>query len=336
MDDFSSSPLRGASVPRSDGAAQAEPPQQKTPLDDFRTWRYAVLRTISVPVPCLTSKVPLIGGRSAAELLVMGLAALILIVLIFSQSTFLDICIAICVILGLRNNILDLFFGVSFERAIYFHRFFGTIACILLWLHAILKSFDSLSGIGLLITVFLTSLLYLIKPYAFELFYYLHIMLYCSIIPLVIIHGAQFAAFASIAWALDLIVRYLITGKSVEAEIVPLSDGITQIRFKKNFSYSTGQFCFVRIPEIGFMEYHPFSLATAPQEEVTAFAVRASGDWTQRLCHLATSGPKKSLSIQIEGPYGRPSIDLDSGLYKVIGSEWLGYLMVTHVALIRL
>lgn len=317
MDDFSTSPLRGAAAPRSDQSAQIEI-KPKTPLDDFRTWRYAQLRAIAIPVPCLPVKVPLIGGRSAAELLIMGFTALIFIILVFSQKSFLDICIAICVVLALRNNILDLLFGISFERAIYFHRFFGVVACIMLWIHAILENFGNLSGIGLLITVFSTSLLYLIKPYIFELFYYLHIMLYCSIIPLTVIHGAPYTAFASIAWALDLIVRYLVTGKSIEAEIVPMSEGITQIRFKKNFDYAPGQFCFVRIPEIAFMEYHPFSFATAPLEEDTAFAIRSSGDWTKRLYDHAKNNPKKSLSVQIEGPFGRPSIDLDSGLYKVL------------------
>ncbi|MCC2096581.1 MAG: ferredoxin reductase family protein, partial [Hyphomicrobiales bacterium] len=63
-----------------------------------------------------------------------------------------------------------------------------------------------------------------------------------------------------------------------------------------------GQFAFVRAPEAGLSEPHPFTIASAPRPDGTlAFSVRALGGWTRDLPRALRAGTR----VQIEGPYGR-------------------------------
>jgi len=63
-----------------------------------------------------------------------------------------------------------------------------------------------------------------------------------------------------------------------------------------------GQFAFVRAPEAGLSEPHPFTIASAPRADGTlTLSVRALGGWTRRLPDALREG----MSVQVEGPYGR-------------------------------
>ena len=63
-----------------------------------------------------------------------------------------------------------------------------------------------------------------------------------------------------------------------------------------------GQFAFVRAPEAGLSEPHPFTIASAPRPDGTlAFSVRALGGWTRDLPRALRAGTR----VQVEGPYGR-------------------------------
>lgn len=100
--------------------------------------RYIIIRTVSCPVPFLTNDVPLIGGRSFAELLIMVAMAALFFVTAGSGSTESIIC-AMLVLFGLRNNVLAAIFGVSFERALYFHKWSGILAISVVIIHAVAK-----------------------------------------------------------------------------------------------------------------------------------------------------------------------------------------------------
>mgnify|MGYP001807039733 CR=1 FL=1 len=49
-----------------------------------------------------------------------------------------------------------------------------------------------------------------------------------------------------------------------------------------------GQYVFINIPGISWMEFHPFSLSSAPGENRVHLHVRVLGDWTRRLHTLAS------------------------------------------------
>lgn len=63
-----------------------------------------------------------------------------------------------------------------------------------------------------------------------------------------------------------------------------------------------GQFAFVRAPEAGLSEPHPFTIASAARPDGTlTLYIRALGGWTRRLPGALREG----MNVQVEGPYGR-------------------------------
>ncbi|MZQ91185.1 cytochrome C [Frigidibacter albus] len=63
-----------------------------------------------------------------------------------------------------------------------------------------------------------------------------------------------------------------------------------------------GQFAFLRAPEAGLAEPHPFTIASAPRADGSlSMSIRARGDWTRRLPGALHAG----MAVQLEGPYGR-------------------------------
>lgn len=65
--------------------------------------------------------------------------------------------------------------------------------------------------------------------------------------------------------------------------------------------HRAGQFLFVRFPNAGTLnESHPFTISSAPQEDVLRLTVKASGDFTRT---LLTDLKAKTDAI-VEGPYG--------------------------------
>lgn len=44
-----------------------------------------------------------------------------------------------------------------------------------------------------------------------------------------------------------------------------------------------GQYCYINIPEISVMEWHPFSITSSPYDDFISFHIEAAGDWTKAL-----------------------------------------------------
>jgi predicted ferric reductase len=77
--------------------------------------------------------------------------------------------------------------------------------------------------------------------------------------------------------------------------------------------HRAGQFLFVRFPNSGTLdESHPFTISSAPHEDVLRVTVKASGDFTRALFHDLKAGS----DAIVEGPYGM--FDYKSGGQKQI------------------
>lgn len=287
--------------------------------------RYFLIRLVSCPVPYLSAKIPVLGGRTFVEIGLM--VAVCIIVLKKSVKDFkkagkvLDYLMALMIVLGMRSNILTLMFGVSFDRAIYVHKLMGVLTMAVTVIHAL----NGLNDTGIVLLSFLCVLAasYLVKPFWFEMFYYSHIISFMIIAPISVIHDSksQYGGYMSAAWGLDLIFRHIIRGKRVdEADVAALPGDVVRITFPKSFDYDAGQYCFLRIGEVDPIEYHPMSISSAPDEENTTFHVRALGDWSHKLLERCASTPQWHPTVHIEGPYGNHTLDLHGDTYKVLNS----------------
>lgn len=52
---------------------------------------------------------------------------------------------------------------------------------------------------------------------------------------------------------------------------------------KTGFSMEIGQYVFLNCPAISYLEWHPFTLTSAPEENFFSVHIRAAGDWTEAL-----------------------------------------------------
>ncbi|XP_078544539.1 NADPH oxidase 1 [Lissotriton helveticus] len=79
---------------------------------------------------------------------------------------------------------------------------------------------------------------------------------------------------------------------------------------KKGFRMEVGQYIFINCPSISHLEWHPFTLTSAPEEDFFSVHMRSAGDWTENLNkafqELTPYGPK----IEVDGPFGTASEDV--------------------------
>ena len=91
--------------------------------------RYWCMRLVSCPVPGLKASVPIIGGRTLVEVICVAVLIFMAISLALPSNQgaghYGDFFGAATTILGLRNNLLQVLFGISYERALFWHKVMG-------------------------------------------------------------------------------------------------------------------------------------------------------------------------------------------------------------------
>ncbi|KAI0034013.1 NADPH oxidase isoform 1 [Vararia minispora EC-137] len=68
--------------------------------------------------------------------------------------------------------------------------------------------------------------------------------------------------------------------------------GAMELRIvKPSFKYVAGQWLFVQIPEVSKLQWHPFTITSAPEDPYVSVHIRQVGDWTQALGERVGAGP---------------------------------------------
>lgn len=68
-------------------------------------------------------------------------------------------------------------------------------------------------------------------------------------------------------------------------QVVSHPSGVLELCMKKrDFKMAPGQYVLIQCPSISTLEWHPFTLTSAPQEDFFSVHIRAAGDWTEALC----------------------------------------------------
>lgn len=70
---------------------------------------------------------------------------------------------------------------------------------------------------------------------------------------------------------------------------------------KKGFKMEVGQYIFMKCPSISHLEWHPFTLTSAPEEDHFSIHIRIVGDWTDAL-YKACGGDKSGVQDAWELP----------------------------------
>ncbi|XP_021387787.2 NADPH oxidase 3 [Lonchura striata] len=103
----------------------------------------------------------------------------------------------------------------------------------------------------------------------------------------------------------------------VITKVVTHSSGVLELHMKKHgFKMGAGQYIFLQCPSVSQLEWHPFTLTSAPEEDYFSVHIRLVGDWTAAL-FKAFGAEEKSLKelwmlprLAVDGPYGSATTDI--------------------------
>ncbi|KAM5229344.1 NADPH oxidase 3 [Ctenodactylus gundi] len=85
---------------------------------------------------------------------------------------------------------------------------------------------------------------------------------------------------------------------------------------KRHFKMAPGQYVLLQCPSISGLEWHPFTLTSAPQEDFFSVHIRVAGDWTEALFKAfgaegqAFEAPRSLPRLAVDGPYGAALTDV--------------------------
>lgn len=263
-----------------------------------------------------------------------------------------------------NNSALIAVTGISFERAMLYHKIFALVAIVLtvLHIHAHFAKHESeektktkylVSGwikLGLMGLLTLTSLPF-VRRWSYQLFIHTHWISIVGIFIASIFHGTEFiVGFGLKYWIVDTVYRYVVRPKRYkngrkkdntlgEGLIAPdqvvalkLSDDMLRIQFprvradtSKSFEYKAGQYAFLRVSGLGKTQWHPFMISSAPHEPLVTFHIKVEGDWTKKLMAMVSQAPNGLLT-----PFGM-SVD---GPYGYPSIDIYNPETYTHVVLI--
>ncbi|GAA6095276.1 NADPH oxidase 1 [Tachysurus ichikawai] len=81
---------------------------------------------------------------------------------------------------------------------------------------------------------------------------------------------------------------------------------------KAGFKMDVGQYVFLNCPAISQLEWHPFTMTSAPEEDFFSLHIRSVGDWTENLIKMVEKLPDGSQGpkLAVDGPFGTASEDV--------------------------
>ncbi|XP_056126294.1 NADPH oxidase 1 [Rhinichthys klamathensis goyatoka] len=81
---------------------------------------------------------------------------------------------------------------------------------------------------------------------------------------------------------------------------------------KSGFKMEVGQYVFLNCPAISQLEWHPFTMTSAPEEDFFSVHIRSVGDWTEKLISMVQNLPEggQGPKMGVDGPFGTASEDV--------------------------
>lgn len=130
----------------------------------------------------------------------------------------------------------------------------------------------------------------------FELFYYAHHFVFV-LVGAQILHAesAWYFMMAGLSlYVVDRVIRFW-NGNKYQSEPVSMrvTGDVTELVFEKSalsFDYQCGQYAFINIPALSGLQWHPFTISSAPSDRYVTFHIKSMGEGTythalQQLVH---------------------------------------------------
>ncbi|XP_004011475.2 NADPH oxidase 3 [Ovis aries] len=121
-----------------------------------------------------------------------------------------------------------------------------------------------------------------------------------------------------VLYACERIIRFWrFQQEVIITKVVSHPSGVLELCMKKrDFKMAPGQYVLIQCPSISTLEWHPFTLTSAPQEDFFSVHIRAVGDWTEALCKaFGVEGqplkePWSLPRLAVDGPFGAALTDV--------------------------
>ncbi|XP_056294934.1 NADPH oxidase 1 [Pseudoliparis swirei] len=96
-------------------------------------------------------------------------------------------------------------------------------------------------------------------------------------------------------------------------KIVMHPSKVLELQLMKNgFKMDVGQYIFLNCPAISQLEWHPFTMTSAPEEDFFTVHIRSAGNWTDKLIDIMQNLPEgaQGPKMGVDGPFGTASEDV--------------------------
>ncbi|ELW72746.1 NADPH oxidase 3 [Tupaia chinensis] len=121
-----------------------------------------------------------------------------------------------------------------------------------------------------------------------------------------------------VLYACERIIRFWrFQQEVVITKVVSHPSGVLELHMKKrDFKMAPGQYIFIQCPSISSLQWHPFTLTSAPQEDFFSVHIREAGDWTAALFKAfraegqALREPWSLPRLAVDGPFGAALTDV--------------------------
>ncbi|KAK1625522.1 ferric reductase NAD binding domain-containing protein [Colletotrichum phormii] len=213
---------------------------------------------------------------------------------------------ALCVFFGLKNTLLGVLTGHSYERLNFFHRRQNRWSTLL--------EVQNWEGIGAGLAMLLL-LMGLARNFGYEWFYVSHMVGFLLAIIFTGLHRPYWIwkipvamVFIAAIWGLDRLIRgsrmlYNLVNNS--ATIYRLPDNGVRLVIKKPLSGATpGSHCFVWIPGVRPFQTHPFTIVSNTPHGGLELVLSSYDGFTKALHDRANTEAGTTVWASVDGPYG--------------------------------
>lgn len=195
----------------------------------------------------------------------------------------------------------------------------------------------------LLLIISTTSFIKKIKRWKFELFWYFHYVSFAFLL-ILSFHGAfcfvkrdsppdcpgaktwKWLIGPVSVFILELFIKTLRSRRfTFISKVIIHQVDVVEVQIKKpSFIFKPGQYLQLKCPEISLLQWHPFTITSAPEEGFISLHIRIVGSWTRDFSKrlgakfdektgklTGYEAPEQLPDILIDGPYGSVSENYD-------------------------
>ncbi|XP_027340100.1 respiratory burst oxidase homolog protein C isoform X3 [Abrus precatorius] len=214
------------------------------------------------------------------------------------------------------------------------------------------------------------------KPFnkftGFNAFWYSH-HLFIFVYAMLVVHGIKlyltkewykkttwmYLAVPITIYGLERLIRALRSSikyvKILKVTLYPGNVLALQMSKPQGFSYKSGQYMFVNCAAVSPVEWHPFSITSAPDDDYLSVHIKILGDWTRSLktkfsqacqqplngqsgllraeCLKGENSPTTFPKVLVDGPYGAPAQDYRE--YEVVLLVGLGIGATPMISILK-